>query len=302
MRQSDGPGLVERFANTLMVERSLSKNSVQSYLLDVRQFLNHLSGPAPACPDFTRMTTGTVRAYVSALGAMGLQSSSIARKITALKVFFRFLADDGTIGSDPAQNIALPKVAKKLPSVLSVDEIVAIIDAADPLTRFGVRDRAMLETVYAAGLRISELLNLKLADLFFDDGFLRVIGKGDKERIVPLGAPALEAVKYYLRVARPDLLKKTGSTHLFLNSRGSRMSRMGFLKILRHLLKKAGITRRVTPHTFRHSFATHLLEGGANLRAIQEMLGHASITTTQIYTHIDRGYLKEVYKTFHPRG
>jgi integrase/recombinase XerD len=293
-------GLVDRFASHLIVERSLSKNSVASYLLDIRQFLNFLAEHPGA--DLSGLTTATLREYISRLGSFGLQTTSIARKITVLKVFVRFLGDEKIITSDPSENIALPKVRKKLPVVLSVAEVVSIIEAPDSLSRFGVRDRAMLETLYASGMRISELLNLKLSDIFLDDRFVRVMGKGEKERIVPLGAPAIRAIKYYLRVARADFLKKSGSANLFLNSRGGRMSRMGFLKILKGYLKKANIKKRVTPHTFRHSFATHLLEGGANLRAIQEMLGHSSITTTQIYTHIDRSYLKEVYKTFHPRA
>ncbi len=292
--------LVDRFANYLVVERSLVQNSVASYILDIRQFLNFFAETKGS--DLTGLTTATLREYITRLSSFGLQSSSIARKVTALKIFVRFLLEVKIIDSDPAENIALPKVGKKLPAVLSVVEVVSIIETPDNQAHLGVRDRAMLETLYASGIRVSELLNLKLADIFLDDGFVRVMGKGGKERIVPLGAPAIAAIKYYLRVSRAHFLKQSGSPFLFLNRRGSRLSRMGFLKILKGYLKKAGIKKRVTPHTFRHSFATHLLEGGANLRAIQEMLGHSSITTTQIYTHIDRSYLKEVYKTFHPRG
>lgn len=292
--------LIDRFANYLIVERSLAKNSVESYIFDIRQFLAFITDENRI--GLSGLNTATLRDYISKLGSLGLQTTSIARKITALKIFVRFLLDEKIIGSDPAENIALPKVRKKLPAVLSVEEIISIVEAPDSQTHFGVRDRAMLETLYASGMRVTELLNLKLSDFFLDEGFVRIMGKGEKERIVPLGVPAITAIKFYLRVSRAKFLKREGSPFLFLNRRGGRMSRMGFLKILRGYLKKANIKRRVTPHTFRHSFATHLLEGGANLRAIQEMLGHASLTTTQIYTHIDRSYLKEVYKTFHPRG
>lgn len=227
---------------------------------------------------------------------------SIARKITSLKSFFDFLEDRGIIEKNESIRLETPKLEMKLPSVLSVEEVTMIINAVGGKSMAALRDAAMLETLYGAGLRISELLGLKLGEILLDNRFVRIIGKGDKERIVPIGHHAVDAVRQYLRRSRPMLLKKKTSDFLFLNQRGGKMSRMGFWKILKGYVRKTGLRKRITPHTFRHSFATHLLEGGADLRAVQEMLGHADIKTTQIYTHLDREYLKEVHKTFHPRG
>ena len=260
--------------------------------------------------DVRKFTVNDLRHYVSVMDEIELATSSIARKLTSVKMFFRFLLLEKLIDSDPAELIELPKRVQPLPQVLSVEEILSIINAADPAKAEGpdqiplvVRDRAMLEMLYAAGLRISELLSLKVTDISMRNGFVRVFGKGSKERLVPIGQPAIDAVQRYLDEARPRLLKKGRTSEtLFLNVRGTLMSRMGFWKILQDYIKAAHIQKEVTPHTFRHSFATHLLEGGADLRAVQEMLGHASIATTQIYTHVDRSYLREVYKTFHPRG
>jgi integrase/recombinase XerD len=299
--------LVDRFANYLIVERSLSKTSTGFYTADVRQFFGTF-GKNKANP--RRMTVTDLRHYVGVMDEMELATSSIARKLTSVKMFFRFLLLEKLIDSDPAELIELPKRVQPLPQVLSVEEILSIINAADPAKAEGpdqvplkVRDRAMLEMLYAAGLRISELLSLKVTDISMRNGFVRVFGKGSKERLVPVGLPAIEAVQRYLDEARPRLLKKGRTSEtLFLNVRGTLMSRMGFWKILQDYIKAAHVQKEVTPHTFRHSFATHLLEGGADLRAVQEMLGHASIATTQIYTHVDRSYLREVYKTFHPRG
>jgi integrase/recombinase XerD len=299
--------LIDRFANYLIVERSLSKTSTSFYTADVRQFFGTF-GKSKVNP--CRMSVNDLRHYVGVMDEIGLATSSIARKLTSVKMFFRFLLLEKLIDSDPAELIELPKRVQPLPQVLSVQEVLAIITAADPAKAENpdqvplvIRDRAMLEMLYAAGLRISELLSLKVTDLSMRNGFVRVFGKGSKERLVPVGQPAIEAVRRYLDVARPRLLKKgRTSENLFLSVRGTRMSRMGFWKILQDYIKPAHIQKEVTPHTFRHSFATHLLEGGADLRAVQEMLGHASIATTQVYTHVDRSYLREVYKTFHPRS
>jgi integrase/recombinase XerD len=305
--RSDAEQLVDRFANYLIVERSLSVASTKFYTADVRQFLG---GCSKRKPDVRKITAADLRHYVATMSEIELAASSIARKLTSIKMFFRFLRLEHVIEADPAETIELPKRIQPLPTVLTVAEILSIINGASEsgLTEperiyYVLRDRAMLEMLYAAGLRISELLDLEVTDISLRSGFARVFGKGSKERLVPLGTPALEAVGRYLEQARPWFLKKGKTSEtLFLNVRGARMSRMGFWKILQEYLVKAKITREVTPHTFRHSFATHLLEGGADLRAVQEMLGHASISTTQIYTHIDRTYLKEVYKTFHPRA
>lgn len=318
--QTELDSLLDKFANYLVVERSLSKASTSFYTADTKQFFGSL-GKKKTNPKL--VTTTDLRHYVTLMNEMGLAASSIARKLTSIKMFFRFLLLEKIITSDPAEVIELPKRVQPLPAVLTVQEVLSIIAEADkgsgvgdqepgsesagprspaPNPYLAVRDRAMLEMLYAAGLRISELLDLKVTDVSLRNGFTRVFGKGSKERLVPLGTPAVDAVKRYLAQARPQLLKKRTSETLFLNVRGGRMSRMGFWKILQEYVKQAKIVKEVTPHTFRHTFATHLLEGGADLRAVQEMLGHASITTTQIYTHVDRSYLREVYKTFHPRG
>ena len=295
---------IDRFGNYLMIERSLTKLSASFYIADVRQFFSFFSKRGTINLD--KISSDDIRQYISTLNSLGLTSASVARKVSALKMFFRFLVSESLIHSDPSEEITLPKVKKRLPSVLTVNEINQIIDStrADNQSRNlkELRAWAMFETLYATGVRISELLSLRVSDISLAEGFVRVFGKGRKERIIPLGRWAIKAIKEYLQVARPKMLKGRTSEYLFLNNRGQKLSRMGFWKILQEFLKKAKITKRVTPHTFRHSFATHLLEGGANLRAVQEMLGHANIVTTQIYTHLDRSYLKEVYKTFHPRG
>jgi integrase/recombinase XerD len=296
--------LLERFSNYLMIERSLTKSSVTSYITDVKQFFSTYN--KSKATNLAEIKTEDIRQYIAILNSLQLASSSVARKVSSLKMFFRFLVSENLIHSDPCEEVALPKVKKKLPTVLTVNEINQIIDSTQPTnttrTFKDLRTWAMLETLYATGVRISELLSLRLNDISLAEGFVRVLGKGGKERIIPLGKLAIKAIKEYLQSARSKMLKGRSSEYLFLNNRGQKLSRMGFWKILQESLKKVRITKHVTPHTFRHSFATHLLEGGANLRAVQEMLGHSNIATTQIYTHLDRSYLKEVYKTFHPRS
>lgn len=281
-----------------MIERSLAKNSVESYLSDVSQFLKFTTDQGLNLSQIERIH---LHQYIKLLSSLGLKPSSIARKITSLKIFFRFSLNEGLTDRDPSLSIESPKPEKRLPTVLTVEEVKKIIESPDLQTHKGIRDRAMLELLYSCGLRISELLDLKMDNLILSSKFLRVIGKGDKERLIPIGEPAIRAIKRYIRITRREY-KKRETPFLFLSRRGGRFSRMGFWKILNHYLQKANINKKVTPHTFRHTFATHLLEGGANLRAVQEMLGHVSITTTQIYTHIDREYLREEYKTFHPRA
>ncbi len=290
---------LKEFENYLL-SLGRARNSIESYLGDVRQFLNFLNDRC--ITDIKGCSFELLQNYLYELKSLGLAASSIARKIVALKSFFNLFEDRGVIAKNEAVRLETPKVDRKLPAVLSVDEIMKIIENVEKDKISGIRDRAMLEILYGAGLRISELLNLRLNSVLLENGFVRVVGKGDKERLVPIGEPAIQALSHYLRTSRPQLLKKKTSDYLFLNQRGTRMSRMGFWKILRFYLRKSGIKKRVTPHTFRHSFATHLLEGGANLRAVQEMLGHSDIKTTQIYTHIDREQLKEIHKIYHPRG
>jgi integrase/recombinase XerD len=228
---------------------------------------------------------------------------SIARNLSCLRGFHRYLVVAGHVPSDPTLEVAGPKFQRRLPDVLAVHEIEAILTAVDTSTPLGIRDRAMLEMAYGAGLRVSELITLPLTNLFFDEGYLRVMGKGSKERVVPVGGQAVDWTRRYRRDVRPGLAAGAPSTDvLFLNSRGRPMSRMGFWKLLQKHVTRAGVRDRVKPHTLRHSFATHMLEGGADLRVVQEMLGHADISTTQIYTSVDREYLKEIHRTFHPRG
>ena len=293
--------LLERFGSYLLVERSVTRGSADCYLADLKQFFL-------AVPEAAEHPAATSRQvlhdYARRLGSAGLATTTVARKLVSIRLFYRFLASEQRLAANPADDIDLPKQRRKLPGVLTQDEVTRLIEAAgkapDPF--WALRSRAMLEVMYGSGLRVSELLGLGKGSISLADGFLRVMGKRSKERVVPLGQPAVSAVRDYLSAARPHYAGRKTSPNLFLNHRGGRLSRMGFLKILRACVALAGISRRVTPHTLRHSFATHLLEGGADLRAVQEMLGHASIATTQIYTHVDREYLRETHRTFHPRG
>jgi len=274
-------------------------NTIRSYRYDMQQFMQYC---AMHDHDILRANTAQIRGFIHALSDAGLHATSINRKISSIKAFYRYLVFSGTIENNPAADLELLKVGRTLPQVLSIEEVTALIEAADEGTSLGLRDRACMELLYGAGLRISELLGLKVQDMDIEHRFLSVIGKGSKQRIVPFGKKAAAAVERYITLGRSAILKNRSSPFVILNVRGRKLSRMGFLKILKKYRIKAGITKRVTPHMFRHSFATHLLEAGADLRAVQELLGHADITTTQIYTHIDREYLKEIYKEHHPRA
>ena len=293
--------LLERFTSYLLVERSVTRSSVDCYLADLKQFFLAMPEVARHPAETSRKT---LRDYARQLGAAGLATSTVSRKLVSTRLFFRFLASEQMLTINPADDIDLPKQRHKLPVVLTQDEVGKLIETAGkaPDRFWALRSRAMLEVMYGSGLRVSELLSLTTSAVNLTDGFLRVMGKRSKERVVPLGQPAVNAVRDYVSAGRPHYAGKKTSPTLFLNHRGGRLSRMGFLKILRSCVALAGISRRVTPHTLRHSFATHLLEGGADLRAVQEMLGHSSIVTTQIYTHVDREYLRETHRTFHPRG
>ncbi len=290
---------LDDFFDHLAVERNLADNTLASYrndLLRYIQFLNHERNYT----DPSQTQSKDISAFVELLNALGLSPKSIARNLSAIRSFHKFLMQEEAMDSDPAESVDLPKLPKTLPSVLEISEIEKILALPDVKSYLGNRDRAMIELIYACGLRISELLSLKPSDYHRD--YVRVFGKGSKERIVPVGQEATKWVDYYLEKVRPQLIGKNSIDELFLNSRGGKMSRMGFWKILKKYVTRADIKKEVTPHTFRHSFATHLLEGGADLRVVQELLGHADISTTQIYTHIDRAYLKEAIRTFHPRG
>ena len=295
------------FLNHLSLERSLSPNTVESYRLDLKRYLKFLK--EEKISSLEEVKQDHVTKLIVALSRLGLKATSIARNLAAIKSFHKFLAREGYTQSDPASVIESPKLWRKLPVVLHQHEMEKLLDqptkAIDvkkgATMRLRLRDKAILEFLYATGVRISELIGMKRKNLLLEVGLVRVIGKGQKERVVPIGEKAIKSVEEYLSDLRPKLANQNSQDVLFLNRRGRQLSRMGLWKILRKYVNKAGIKKKVSPHTIRHSFATHLLEGGADLRAVQEMLGHADISTTQIYTHLDREYLKEVHRTFHPR-
>ncbi|MHB0913626.1 MAG: site-specific tyrosine recombinase XerD [Armatimonadota bacterium] len=287
---------IQAFLDHLRAERGLSENTVSAYGRDLAQFAEHAEGR------IDRLTPETLQSFVHALRRAGIASSSVGRKLSAIRTFCKFACREGFISADFTANTETMRGPKRLPSVLTIDEVKSLLATPDWRKPGGCRDKAMLETLYAAGLRVSELLGLSLSDVNAEIGFLRCFGKGGKERIVPLGKVAVEYLNRYLASARSTLARAGSSEYLFLSNRGKRMSRVGFWKIVKKYTAQAGIEKNITPHTLRHSFATHLLAGGADLRSIQEMLGHADIATTQIYTHVSREKLKEVYRDSHPRA
>ncbi len=292
---------IKEYLNVLKLEKNRSDNTIESYKNDISSLFRYLE--EFKIEDPSEIKYNHLLAFFKALKNAGLNSSTAARYYSSIKGFFNYLLTNKYITENPIEKVPPPKLAKNLPQVLSINEVEKILTEPNAEEKLGLRDKAVLETFYACGLRVSELINLKLSDLFFDEEIIRVFGKGSKERIVPIGRSAIKWINKYLINSRPLLEKKLKSQNfLFLNIRGSRFSRMGIWKLVMRYVKDAGIEREIHPHTFRHSFATHLLEGGADLRAVQEMLGHADISTTQIYTHIDRDYIKQVHKEFHPRG
>lgn len=293
-------GQIDSYFNYLKAEKGLASASVESYAHDLaayRDFL--LENEITAC---SGDDTAAILKHLIDLRKQGLAPSSRARHLVTLRGFYRFLAHENLIESDPTALIEMPRSGLHLPEVLSEEEISALINAPDPGKANGMRDRAMLELAYASGLRVSELINLKVSNLNLEAGFLRVFGKGSKERLVPFGSKAMESVQTYMAEARPLLLKGLTSEFLFVARQGKPMTRQAFWKQLRIYTAKAGIKTGVSPHSLRHSFATHLLEGGADLRAVQMMLGHSDISTTQIYTHITRERLKTLHTQYHPRS
>ena len=292
---------LKEYLTVLKLEKNLSDNTVESYRNDISALLLFMENYKVEDP--SEIKYDNLILFFKALKDAGLHSSSAARYYSSIKGFFNYLLANRYIHDNPIEKVPPPKLAKNLPQVLSVSEMEKILSAPATDEKLGLRDKAVLETLYACGLRVSELINLKLSDLFFGEEIIRVLGKGSKERIVPIGSSAINWINEYLANGRPLLERKIKSqNYVFLNNRGSKLSRMGVWIIVDRYVREAGITKEVHPHTFRHSFATHLLEGGADLRAVQEMLGHADISTTQIYTHIDRDYIKQVHKEFHPRG
>ena len=292
---------LKEYLSVLKLERNLSENTIASYKNDLTSLIHFLE--EKNINDFSDITVSQLTEFFKALAGYGLSSTSTARYFSSIKNFFMYLYSNGYLRYNPVERISAPKLSKSLPVVLTIEEIDSILSVPSVNTKLGLRDKALLELLYACGTRVTELINLKISDLFFKDEVIRVFGKGSKERVVPIGSSAIHWGNEYLLKSRPFLEKKSKSENiLFLNNRSTKLSRMGVWKIIDRYAKEAGIKKEVHPHTFRHSFATHLLEGGADLRAVQEMLGHADISTTQIYTHIDRDYIKQVHKEFHPRG
>ncbi len=285
----------------LKFEKNLSPQSVSSYESDISKFLIYLHDSHKS--ELNGIVSNDISEYFKILRDIGISSSTSARYLSAIKGFFKYLSSQEYIEKDPAEILSARITERKLPTVLSFTEINKIIEAPDTSNILGIRDRAILELFYSCGLRVSELINLKINDLYFNEEVIRVLGKGSKQRIIPIGSSAVKWITEYLKKVRPSLEKKLKSENIiFLNKRGTKLSRMGIWKIVDRYVKEAGIEKEFHPHTFRHSFATHLLEGGADLRAVQEMLGHADISTTQIYTHIDKDFIKQIHKDFHPRG
>jgi integrase/recombinase XerD len=289
-------GHAQSFLDFCRVEKGLSANSLSSYLIDLQRFSN---GILPLQPD--RATAGDLGRYVESLYGAGLSARSIARHMTTLRNFYSFLTREGEIPADPSEFLIPPKQWSNLPKYLNREEIERLLTAPDAKPT-GIRDRAMLELLYATGLRVTELCRLELNNVEKDSGVLRVTGKGNKQRLVPFGESAGEAIAQYLNQGRPGLLKGRASRFLFVTARGGALTRQGFWKLLVGYGKKAGIFRDLTPHVVRHSFATHLVEGGADLRSVQIMLGHADISTTQVYTHVARRRLREIVDQHHPRA
>jgi len=292
--------LIPRFLDFIALEEGLSRLTQNAYEKDLTRFAEYADVKGAKAP--LDVTARMLREFVYHLKDLGLSPASIRRNVSAIRTYFRFLIGDGIVVRDPSERLETPKRWRELPDVLSVEEIKRLIAAPTLDDNMVFRDRALLELAYGAGLRVSEWITLSVRDLLLEEGLVRVFGKGSKERLVPIGRSAIGAVAVYLRELRPKLEKGEGKGILFLNARGRPLTRMGAWKILRGYVERAEITKHVTPHTLRHSFATHLLEGGADLRAVQEMLGHVDISTTQIYTHVDREYLRQVHRSYHPRG
>lgn len=292
--------LADQFINYLLVEKGLSTKTIESYSLDLNRFFDFLK--QNRIENIADADTPVILGHLIQLRKSGLEARSRARHMVTLRGFYRFLVEEKILKHDPARLIDLPKSTFKLPGVLSVEEVRRLLTAPETTTAIGKRNAAMLELLYAAGLRVSELVLLKLHDVNLEVGFIRVFGKGSKERIVPIGGHARDRIKEYTDNARSTLLKKSSSHYLFVARAGKPMTRQGFWKLLKQYGAKAGIAKKITPHTLRHSFASHLLEGGADLRSVQVMLGHVDISTTQIYTHVARDHLIKIHEKYHPRG
>jgi len=293
---------IKQFSNYLKLERSLSANSVEAYVRDVEKLNQFMEMNYPAMTP-VKVKAKQLQEFIEYINELGMSAYSQARILSGIKAFYKFMMIEELVENDPTALIEGPKLGRKLPDTLDVEEILKLFGAIDMSTPEGARNRAMLEVLYGSGLRVSELVDLRINNVYFDIGFLRVIGKGNKERLVPCGTDALKFLKSYIEDIRVQVpVQKGFESHVFLNRRGKKLTRVFVFLVIKDLAAKIGLKKSISPHTFRHSFATHLIEGGADLRAVQEMLGHESITTTEIYTHLDRDYLKQVIKEFHPRS
>ena len=290
---------INAFVAYLKIERGLSKNTIEAYVNDIHKlevFLKLTESPL-------EVDTPQLQLFLKSLFDIGFTATSQARVLSGLKAFFQYLTMEGWMKVNPAEMLQAPQTSRSLPDVLTIEEINTLIDAIDLSQQGGQRDKALLETLYSCGLRVSELVGLKLADLHLEDGWLNIVGKGNKERMVPIGKAAVKALLLYIDGVRSHIqIEKKAQHFVFVNLRGGQLTRVSVFTLIKRLCNQTGIRKHVSPHTFRHSFATHLVEAGADLRAIQDMLGHASITTTEIYTHLDRAYLRETLLQFHPRA
>lgn len=291
---------IKQFVHYLKIERQLAENSILAYQSDIAKLMDFCSTENL---DPTQVRLEHLKLFIAELYDLGLSARSQARIISGWKQFFDFLLLENVIETDPSEGLELPKIGRKLPDVLSIEEIDRMIECIDLSTNEAQRNAAILETLYSCGLRVSELIGLRFEDCYFDEGFIRVIGKGNKERLVPVSEKMADEIKLYVERDRSELpIKKGHEAYVFLNRRGAQLTRVMIFTIIKNLTLAAGIKKKISPHTFRHSFATHLIEGGANLRAVQEMLGHESITTTEIYTHLDQRFLREAILNYHPRN
>ncbi|MCI0502053.1 MAG: site-specific tyrosine recombinase XerD [Fusobacteria bacterium] len=293
---------LDDYVHYLAIEKGLSDNTIEAYLRDIEAFLRYLDLEFNIKDSLNNIEKEAIIKYLKQLEKKGISEKSQSRFLAAIKSFFRYQIREKLITLDPTSTIESPKTSRKLPGILTISEIDRLLDCPDLQTTIGNRDKAMLEVAYGSGLRVSELLSLKMDDINLELGFIKCIGKGSKERIIPIGEIALDHLLEYIQKYRPALLKNNRERTLFLNIRGNKMSRQGFYKILVHYGKKAGISKQISPHTLRHSFATHLIENGADLRSVQEMLGHSDISTTELYTHLTIKHMKKIYNNTHPRA
>ena len=293
--------IINGFSAYLKIERSLSDNTVESYIRDVKKLKSFISHNPNEKKNWSTINLEDLQAFLSNIHDLGLSANSQSRIISSLKTFFKYLNIEELIKNNPAELLESPKIGRKLPDTLSVDEINQLIQTIDRSTNLGERNITIIEVLYGCGLRVSELINLKISEIYWEEGFIRVIGKGSKQRLVPLGSVAVKHLKIYLKEIRIKLkINPSAQDIVFLNRRGNKLTRVMIFTIIKQLAEKANIKKNISPYTLRHSFATHLVEGGADLRAVQEMLGHESITTTEIYTHLDRSYLRQAILDHHP--